>query len=233
MNTRYFILAACCLSLSTSGCAVPYFASVRGPIRSIRVLDAETGADVPEATVSLTVANERPLPRPAAVFADLSRSLRGSGGRVSRASCYETPTCRSMCPAAWAMGSLGLLHRQARRPERVSAGHRDRRCAAAIGRPCSATRSAASSRAGLAPKRSIRPTRPRQRTTRGRPMPLVLPGRAMRIGRRRRPAIPPAASLKRETSSRIIASGRHNTHGIADQSGVSRCVWRLDGLSMP
>jgi hypothetical protein len=52
-KARYFILLSCCLGLSATGCAVPYLASVRGPIRNIRVLDAETGADVPEATVSL------------------------------------------------------------------------------------------------------------------------------------------------------------------------------------
>jgi hypothetical protein len=51
---RHFILAASCLSLFASGCAVPYLASVRGPIRKVRVLDAGTGVDVPEATVSLT-----------------------------------------------------------------------------------------------------------------------------------------------------------------------------------
>ena len=52
-KVRYLVLTVCGLSLSTAGCSVPYFASVRGPIRSVRVLDAETGADVPEATVSL------------------------------------------------------------------------------------------------------------------------------------------------------------------------------------
>ncbi len=49
-----FIFAACCLSLLCSGCAVPYFASIRGPIRRIRVLDAENNTDIAEATVSLT-----------------------------------------------------------------------------------------------------------------------------------------------------------------------------------
>jgi hypothetical protein len=53
-RTRYFVLAALGLLLSTSGCAVPYLTSVRGPIRHIRVLDAQTGEDIAEATVSLT-----------------------------------------------------------------------------------------------------------------------------------------------------------------------------------
>ena len=52
-KVQYLVFAACGLALSTSGCAVPYFASVRGPVRSVRVLDAETAADIPEATVSL------------------------------------------------------------------------------------------------------------------------------------------------------------------------------------
>jgi hypothetical protein len=53
-NKKYLYLLAICLSFSASGCAVPYFTSLRGPIRGIRLIDAETGADIPEATVSLT-----------------------------------------------------------------------------------------------------------------------------------------------------------------------------------
>lgn len=37
-----------------AGCvAVPFYTSLRGPIRTIRVLDAETGSDIPGANVSL------------------------------------------------------------------------------------------------------------------------------------------------------------------------------------
>jgi len=55
MNSkRYFCFVAICLGFSASGCSVPYFASVRGPICGIRTIDAETGADIPEANVSLT-----------------------------------------------------------------------------------------------------------------------------------------------------------------------------------
>jgi len=53
-TSRYFYFAAICLGLSASGCSVPYFASVRGPIHGIRLIDADSGADIPEATISLT-----------------------------------------------------------------------------------------------------------------------------------------------------------------------------------
>ena len=53
-NTKFLCYVAICLGLSAPGCSVPYFASVRGPIREIRLIDSESGADIPEATVSLT-----------------------------------------------------------------------------------------------------------------------------------------------------------------------------------
>jgi hypothetical protein len=53
-TTSILSIVAIGLGLSTTGCAVPYFASVRGPIRGIRVIDAESNTDVPEAAVSLT-----------------------------------------------------------------------------------------------------------------------------------------------------------------------------------
>jgi hypothetical protein len=53
-KTGYCCLLACCLSFLSTGCSVPYFASVRGPIRGVRVLDAESGEDIPGAKVALT-----------------------------------------------------------------------------------------------------------------------------------------------------------------------------------
>ena len=50
----YYSLVTCCLSLLSTGCSVPYFASVRGSIRAVRVLDADSGEDIPQATVALT-----------------------------------------------------------------------------------------------------------------------------------------------------------------------------------
>ena len=79
----YYGFLACCLSLLGSGCSVPYFASVRGPIRAIRVLDAESGEDIPEAKVALT-SQTSAIPWPAAVLVDVSRSERASGGHVAR-----------------------------------------------------------------------------------------------------------------------------------------------------
>jgi len=52
--SRYVFLAAACLSVSLSGCAVPYYTNLTKSIHAIRVLDAESKADVPEAMVSLT-----------------------------------------------------------------------------------------------------------------------------------------------------------------------------------
>jgi hypothetical protein len=98
-HARHLILAACCLGLSTSGCAVPYLASVRGPIRSVRVLDAETGADVPEATVSL----------------QSQTSMRFLGPPPS------TLTCPDLCELQ-AGASRGVLLRNADRSFHMSGG---------------------------------------------------------------------------------------------------------------
>jgi hypothetical protein len=107
-STRHLILAICCLGLSTSGCAVPYFASVRGPIRSVRVLDAETGADVPEATVSLqSQMSKRFLGPPSATLTcpDLSELQAGAArGRLLR----NTDQSFHMS-AGLGMGSHGYL----------------------------------------------------------------------------------------------------------------------------
>jgi hypothetical protein len=96
---QYLIVAACCLGLSTSGCAVPYVASVRGPIRSVRVLDAETGADVAEATVSL----------------QSQTSMRFLGPPPS------TLTCPDLCELQ-AGASRGVLLRNADRSYHMSGG---------------------------------------------------------------------------------------------------------------
>lgn len=107
MPTRTALFVLMWLGLTAAGCiSIPYYASVRGPVRTIRILDADTGQDVPEATVSLTSqTSERFLGPPPSFLTcpSLFEIKAAAAGNLKRSEDLSFPA-----PVGLAEGSRGI-----------------------------------------------------------------------------------------------------------------------------